>query len=257
MGYIGVFLRPGHSRQLSVEAPSVESDVAVALKNEEGATTIYILEPDAALRPSAHYLPPDHAIAKLLFGKKIGDSVEMPDKSAATISWIKPKFLQALHDVMDDFPNRFPEAEGFERVKIDSDREGGLEPILERLRDRHEAAQQVGKLYKSGAMTLSIIGKSLGCDPVEAMVGLASFGSPIRVCAGTHPERDKALAAIDANGAKGCVVDAVTLHVVRRLKIEHAVNGVCGPIHIVDETSLHLQRKIHELNERIDEPECR
>jgi hypothetical protein len=47
----------------------------------------------------------------------------------------------------------------------------------------------------------------------------------------------------------------VTLHVIRRLKIEGAVKVICGPIHIIDETSLQLQRKIHELNERIDEPD--
>jgi hypothetical protein len=253
MGYIGVFLRPGHSRQLSVETPTAQNDTAVAVKSDEGITNIYIIEPDATLRPSAQYLPPNHTLAKLLSGAKVGDTVEMPDKSRATIIWIKPKVLHALHDVMDNFPNHFPEAEGFERIKIDTNNEGGLEPMLERLRDRHDAAEQLGKLYETGAMTLSLVGKSLGCDPVEAMVGLASTGRAIRVCEGSHIERDKGLAAIDANGAKGCVVDAVTLHVIRRLKIEGVVAAVCGPIHIVDETALGLQRKIHEMSERLDE----
>jgi len=45
----------------------------------------------------------------------------------------------------------------------------------------------------------------------------------------------------------------VTLHVIRRLKLEHAVSSICGPIHIVDETALQLQRKVYELNERIGE----
>jgi hypothetical protein len=253
MGYIGIFLRPGHSRELSIHAPTVESDTAVGLKTEDGLLSVYVVEPNVELRPSAHYLPPDHLVAKLLAGRKVGDAVEMPDKSTATITWIKPKVLHVLHDAMEDFPNRFPEAEGFERIKIDPKKEGGFEPMLERLRDRHDAAEQLGRLYESGAMTLSLVGKSLGCDPVEAMVGLASTGREIRVCEGSHIERDKAFAAIDANGAKGCAVDAVTLHVIRRLKIEGAVTTVCGPIHIVDETALGLQRKIHELKERIDE----
>jgi tetratricopeptide (TPR) repeat protein len=254
MGYIGVFLRPGHSRELGVNVPTIQNDTAVALKNDEGATTVYIIEPDAALRPSAQYLRPDHTLAKLLAGKKIGDTIEMPDKSSAIVTWIKPKVLHALHDAIENLPNRFPEAEGFERVKIDTKKEGGFEPMLERLRDRHDAAEQVAKLYESGAMPLSLVGRSLGCDPVEAMVGLASTGRAIRVCEGSGLEREKALAAIDGNGAKGCIVDAVTLHVIRRLKIEGAVTAICGPIHIVDETALVLQRKIHELRERIDEP---
>jgi tetratricopeptide (TPR) repeat protein len=255
MGYIGVFLRPGHSRELSVDVNTVQNDTAVELKNEEGATTVFIIEPDATLRPSAQYLRPDHAVARLLAGKKVGDTIEMPDKSSAIVVWIKPKVLHALHEAMENFPNRFPEAEGFERVKFDAKKEGGIEPILERLRDRHDAAEQVGKLYETGAMPLSLVGRSLGCDPVEALVGLASTGRAIRVCAGSHSEREKALAAIDANGVKGCIVDSVTLHVIRRLKIESVVIAICGPIHIVDETVLRLQRKIHELKVRIDEPD--
>jgi transcription elongation GreA/GreB family factor len=255
IGYIGVFLRPGHSRELSVHVTTVQKDTAVALKNEEGSTTVYIIEPDAALRASAQYLSPDHLVAKLLAGKKIGDTVELPDKSSATIIWIKPKVLHALHDVMESFPNRFSEAEGFESFKIDIEKDGGFEPMFEKLRDRHDAIEQVAKLYESGAMTLSLVGLSLGCDPVEAMVGLASTACAIRVCEGSHLERDKAFAAIDGNGAKGCVVDTVTLHVIRRLKLESAVTAICGPIHIVDETALRLQRKIHELKERIDEPD--
>jgi hypothetical protein len=225
------------------------------LENEEGVTNIFIVEPDAALRPSAHYLSPDHLVAKLLAGKETGDTVEMPDKSTATIIWIKPKVVHALHDVMEHFPNNFPEAEGFERVKIDTKKEGGFEPMLERLRDRHDAVEQISKLYESGAMPLSLVGRSLGCDPVEAMLGLASTGRRIRVCEGSHLERDEAFAAIDANGAKGCVVDAVTLHVIRRLKIEGVVTAICGPIHIVDDAVLRLRQKIHELKERIDEPD--
>jgi tetratricopeptide (TPR) repeat protein len=255
MGYISVFLAPGHSRELNVDVTTVQNDTAVELKNEEGVTTVYIIEPDAALRPSVHYLPPDHTVAKLLAGKKVGETVEMPNKSIATIISIKPKVLHALHDAMENFPNRFPEAEGFEQIKIDTTKEGGFEPMLEKLRDRHDAGKEIGKLYESGALPLSLVGRSLGCDPIEAMVGIASTGRPIRVCGGTHVERNKALAAIDGNATKGCVVDAATLHVIRRLKIEGTVAAICGPIHIIDETALGLQRKIHELEKRLNEPD--
>jgi len=42
------------------------------------------------------------------------------------------------------------------------------------------------------------------------------------------------------------------LHVIQRLHIEDAVTKICGPIHIVDSTSLRLQRKIHELGDDLD-----
>jgi hypothetical protein len=125
--------------------------------------------------------------------------------------------------------------------------------MLERLRDRHDAVEQIGTLYDGGALPIAIVGKSLGCDAVEAMVGLASTGHYIRSCDGNHFERNTALATIDANATKGCVVDYATLHVIRRLKLEAVVTAVCGAMKIVDATRLTLQRKIFELSERIDE----
>jgi hypothetical protein len=50
------------------------------------------------------------------------------------------------------------------------------------------------------------------------------------VCRGTLPERTEALRTIKQHGRKGCVLDAITLSVVRRLGLENAVIAVCGPI---------------------------
>ena len=44
------------------------------------------------------------------------------------------------------------------------------------------------------------------------------------------PERRDTLRMIKQHGQKGCVLDAITLSVVRRLGVEKAVAAVCGPI---------------------------
>jgi tetratricopeptide (TPR) repeat protein len=253
MGYVGVFLRPGHSQELTIHPPAVEPDMTVGIKTEDGGIVVYVIEPETSLRPGVHYLPPDHLLATRLLGKEPGDRIELPDGTAAEVAWIKPKVLHALHDVMENFNNWHPEATGLERIKVEPGKEGGLEPMLERLRDRHDAVEQVGALYDAGALPIAIVGKNLGCDAVEAMVGLADTGHRIRSCDGNHLERNTALATINANAAKGCVVDYLTLHVIRRLKLEAVVSAVCGPMKIVDATRLTLQRKIFELGERIDE----
>jgi tetratricopeptide (TPR) repeat protein len=253
MGYVGIFLRPGHSREMAVSPPVVENDMAVALALEDGATSTFVIESKSNLRPSAQYISPEHRVAKSLLGKNVGDTIELPDKTRATIRWIKTKELHALHDILDNFNNRYPDARGLERVRIDPTKVGGLEPVLEKVRDRHDAIEEVNKLYEAGTMPLALVARSVGSDPVEALVGLANLGLAIRSCEGTHLERAAAMAAINANGAKGCVVDSVTLHIIRRLKLETAVTAICGPIGIVEETALRLQQRIHELGERPDE----
>jgi len=137
---------------------------------------------------------------------------------------------------------------GLERVNVEFGKEGGLEPMLARLRDRHDAIEQVNKLYESGAMPLALAARAVGRDPVETLVGIAGSGIPIRSCEGSHLERGTAFAAINANEAKGCVVDVTTLHIIRRLNLENAVVAVCGPIGIVEGTVLHYQHRAREPN---------
>jgi hypothetical protein len=48
------------------------------------------------------------------------------------------------------------------------------------------------------------------------------------------------------------VVDAVTLHVIRRLDLGDAVAAVCGPIGIVAPTALRIQQKMYELKEQLN-----
>src|SRR5260370_9685214 len=97
----------------------------------------------------------------------------------------------------------------------------------------------------------------LGLDPVDYFVGFVSTGRSIHVCIGTHEERQLAFTAIRDNARRGCVVDAITLHIIRRLDLGDVVQFLCGPIGITDATALRIRQKIHELKERIDEPDMR
>jgi hypothetical protein len=255
MGYVAVFLRPGHSSDLEITPLTVAQNVSVCLLKEDGVRSVYVLEPSPELRPTAEYLPPDHKVAERLLGQPVGAEIELPDHSKVQIEWIKPKALHALHQLLENFSIQFPDNEGLERVRVRPDQPDGLQPVLDRVRERHDAIEYWWQRYDSGFLPLGLVARAIGSGPVDAFVGLVSAGRVIRVCAGTQPERDVAFAAIEQNGAKGCVLDAVTLHVVRRLKLEKAVVAVCGPIGIVGQTSLRIQQKIFEIEERIDEPD--
>jgi hypothetical protein len=97
--------------------------------------------------------------------------------------------------------------------------------MLERVRERHDAIASVAAKYDNGMLPLSFVARLLGADPVSTALGLASSGHRLKVCEGTPAERAKAVRAIAENDRKGCIVDAVTLHFVRRLGLERAVEG--------------------------------
>jgi tetratricopeptide (TPR) repeat protein len=120
MAYVAVFLRPGHSTGLEVEPATVAENMAVTLTVDSEPAKLFIVEPDPSLRLSAQYIPASHPIAREILGRAKGERVRLPDDVEATITWVKPKVLHALHEVMENFQRLFPESDGLERVTIDT-----------------------------------------------------------------------------------------------------------------------------------------
>ncbi|MFO1097892.1 MAG: hypothetical protein U1E81_06350 [Xanthobacteraceae bacterium] len=253
LAYTGLFLLPGHSEEIDIAPQEIGTNMAVSIENADRTKDIYVLEYDPSLRPNLKYLPPNHKLTECLLKHKVGDEVELPDGSNGRIVWIKPKYLHAFHEILESFGNVFPDVSGIERVRFNTDAPEGLQPIIERVRGRHDAIESVFEAYERGQVPISIAGQVLGFDPVKSLGALISSGRTLRVCEGTEPERGAALSAIDSNGGGGCVVDAITLQIMRRLSLCEAVAAVCGPIRIVDATASRLQQEAEELAARIND----
>jgi tetratricopeptide (TPR) repeat protein len=254
MGYVSMFLRGDASGNEDLAPDHVSEGCAVGIAHEDGSKTTYIIEPDPALRPGPEYLAPDRPLAQLLLAHRRGDALTLPDDTNAKLEWIKPRTLHALHSVMERFSNLFPEVQGFERIHIDLTAPNALEPMLERVKQRHDGLAEVTRHYDAGTLPLALLAQVTGGDPVDALISLIESDHEIKSCDGSHQERHAAWKAIADNAARGCVVDAVTLHIIRRLRLTDVVAAVCGPIGIVDATVFRLRQKAHELEQRLDEP---
>jgi hypothetical protein len=252
MAYVAVFLSPGHSTGLEVEPTVVAEDTTVGLAVEGEAAKVLTIEADAALRPSTQYIAPTHAIALALIGHTKGETVSLPDGTVARIAWIKPKVLHALHEVLENFQRMFPDSDGLERVTIDPDKNEGLGEIVERLKQRNQAIEAVFATYDAGLVPIACLAHSLGKKTVDTFLNLIQSGRNIRVCEGTQAERNIAVAAIRDNDRKGCVLDPIALHLVRRLGLEDAVTAVCGPIGTVENRIHRLTQQIYELEQNLD-----
>jgi tetratricopeptide (TPR) repeat protein len=255
LGYAALFLLEKSPESFDLSPSKVDSDMAIGLLRADKQVTVYVIEPDPALRPGPTHVSPDHGLAKLLLGHAVGDKIELPDHSKATVAWIKPKELHALHVVLEEFNNHFPEAEGLEKVRIDESKSDSLKPMLERVRMRHDAVQNVADTYDKGTLPLALMARLVGTDPVSAFLGLINSGHKIHVCEGTKFEREGAFKTIQDHGAKGCLVDAVTLHLIRRLNLEKVVETICGPVGIVEHTAVRIQGGVHQLQDGIDKPQ--
>lgn len=251
--YVAIFLRPGHSSEMPVTLDSVGLNAAFGLV-ARGERQKFVIESDSSLRGPPHVIAPDHQIALSSIDKKVGEHIAVRGLEY-TIEWIKPKELDALHKILETFNLYFPTDDRLHRITIDRNDPSSIGQITDGARNRSDAIRLVFDSYASSPIPIVIAAQVLGSDPVDTFLGLIELGYTVRVCDGNKPERTAAFVAIRQNERRGCVVDAITLNLIRRLRLEEAVLKTCGSIGVVDHIVLRYQMKRDELLARIDEPD--
>lgn len=252
--YIGLILPPGRTTSIPLDLETIGNDVAFAIDDGEGGRPWFIIEPDADLRKDETYLSPENPIAQKVRGLKVGDAIEWsPNRSQWTVMAIKHKYLHALHRSMENFERHFPTAQGLRHVKVDPNAKQPFREVLEDVKGRHDQVQAVFDLLAEKQAPIHVAASMLGADVIDVRYGLRDAGRMHRVCTGTHQERGKAIEAIQVNEARGCVIDALTLDLIRRLKIENVVREACGPIGVTGSTRDLYWRRLHEMKE-VGEP---
>lgn len=254
LGYIGLFLKPGHTSEEAVAFDAVVLDAAFGMRSESQVRK-FVIEPDPALRTETYTISPDHAISVAAMGKKVGDAVVVGGPDNFLIEWIKPKYLDALHHIMETFELYFPEADGFFRIGIGKGEPDQFKELFDLAKERREGIERLFGLYESSAVPLAMIGSVTGGDPVEVMIALVQTGRRFVVSDGAEANFEKARKALIENDGRGCVVDSITFHLMRRLSLEDVVEATCGRVGLVESTVLRLKEKRHQLSARLDEPD--
>jgi cellulose synthase operon protein C len=239
MAFMSAMLIAGKSDRLDLLSQTVAADFVVDVEDPDRAAKRYLIETDDEVRrvlPDAY--PPTHEVPTAMLRLTAGDQFCWPfGGGLATVRSVKHKYLERFHAAMDLFNERFPEAKGLQRVKVNFEAEqGGLDEVKAMLRARSEHIAAQAKLYSEGMLSLPMLAMLTGADPIETMLGLAEINVPYKVAIGAAAERNNALEAIDRNAVRGCVVDSQTLYCIRRLKLEEVVQKVCGPIGVTQAT---------------------
>ncbi len=250
--YNGLFLGSPRISDLVLAADEVRENCVVTLEADGGLKRRYRIERQTYDVFGEELLPPNHELAKLLLGKKVGETVTPHEHLGARplrIISIKSKYLDVLHKSLDEFNERFPKSTELLKFTFDAAAADPLVEMREMTKARAEASLKLLEQYKSQSLPLAFIGSILGLDPLEALAGLSTAGFEFRVCRGSAPERATALRMTLSNRPLGCVVDAITLSIIRRLKIDAAILAICGPIHttqsVIDLLAFRLAEAKH------------
>lgn len=220
-------------------AETVAVDTWVRLESDRHERHAFLIE-DGRDRPADDVVSPTHPMAAAALGLRIGDEFEIPVKLGGARRWrvaeIKHKFLHALHDVMENFENRFPDAKGFYTITME---EGDIQPALEQVRRVAESNRNRADLYLKHNCPISFVVAKGERDTIRFVEYIRFLDFDIRTCLGTEPERLAARGLLDTHRHLGAVLDAYTAWTVSTMDVFDVLRSVFGtliiPQTVIDE----------------------
>ena len=173
-------------------------------------------------------------------GLKVGETFTLKSAIGDDFEWrvaeIKHKYLHALHDVMENFQTRFPDAKGLYRVAI---REGNLQPALAQVKKLAENNRRLADLYLVQHLPMTMVASQFGGDPIGFAEYVRSLDRNIEACVGTEPERIAARETIVRHRAGGAVLDTYTAWTAATMDVLGVLVAVFGklvvPQSVIDE----------------------
>lgn len=237
LAYIGLLLRPEAAERINLKRTTVGIDTVFTVKNALGETETYTIEADENLHFTAEQVLPGHAFAAAATGLQEGQKFHIHNREEWEIVSVKHKYLHALHIRMEHFERHFPDSSGLQRFTIKS--EDGIksfEPMLKQIKERHDFAKLILDTYSEFPLPLEAFAQHIGSDVIDLWYSITQMGGKFKACTGNYPERAAAIRYIEENDKAGCVVDALTLHIIRTLGIEETIAAICGPISATEST---------------------
>jgi tetratricopeptide (TPR) repeat protein len=230
-------------------AEIVGVDTWVQLESDRHDVHSFLIE-EGKDRPAEDVLSPCHPTAAAALGRKVGDEFEMPVGFGEVRRWrvtaIKHKYLHALHDVMENFEKRFPNARGFYTVAME---EGDIQPALEQVRRVSESSRKVADLYLVQNCPINFVVSKRGRGTIGFVEYIRSLDFDIRTCDGTEVERVAARRILEQHRDAGAVLDTYTAWTAATMDAFDVLKAVFGtiivPQSVIDE--LRMVRDEHSV----------
>lgn len=238
LGYFGlIMMSPDDGLIPAVD--TVGKDTFVRLEGEHGQSNSFLITREDE-RPAEGVVSLAHPTAVAASGLKVGDTFEMPAAFGENRTWrvteIKHKFLYALHDVMENFEKRFPDAKGFYTVTMV---DGDIQPALDQIRRASESNRKLADLYLVQNVPLNMVAERLGGDTIGFIEYIRSLDTDVRTCVGMEAERLAARALIFQHRAAGAVLDTYAAWTVATMDAFDVLKAVFGtlvvPQSVIDE----------------------
>ncbi len=207
----------------NVVIPEVKNEVQIDtyvefIDDDQKKHAVFIA--DGMARPSINHYPPDHETAKLLLGKKVGDTAIKKAAYGTDQTWkiisIKSKFIGLFNEISETFNTRFPDHGGFYVYKT---KEGDVTPILEDIKRFSEKDDRLVEMYEKQHFPMEFAANICG-DHFGAVANqIINKRGFIRSCVGNVPERNHAVDLCITAFEHGICLDTYTAWAAYNLEI--------------------------------------
>lgn len=252
--YMGLLFSSNEANTNWLQPNVIAPNTIFLAENARGDRRSFLIEPDEDLRKQDIAVAPDHAFAKAANGLKKGATFPITRGHGHTDNWtiinISHKYIAAHHQSADAIEYKFPEFTGFERFNFDENADKPFAEIEKRTKELHDSRQKLLDYVAEKNIPLETLACTNCDDIVSIWQALLESGHGFKVCEGNVHEREIALQAIKANKSRGCIIDRLTAHIIRRLGVEDVVAAVCGRIGVTQTTIDFFrdrQRQVEEI----------
>lgn len=212
--------------------PTADLNAWVCLAGDGNERFEFIIE-EGADRPANGMLSPTHPVAAAVLGLKVDATFESQHGFGSKTTWrvkeIKHKYLHALHDVMENFQTRFPDAKGLYRFTV---KNGDIQPILDQVKKAAEMNRKFADFYLLQHVPMAMVASQLGKDSVSFAEYLRGLGEDIKACIGIGAERSAAQNLLLQHRASGVVLDTYTAWMVATMDVLDTLLAVFGKIFV-------------------------
>ena len=243
----------GPRRELRLDAPpEVVVGSAVRIRRErEGASQWIVIENSEKPAISRDEYPPDHPLAQILIGKRVGDTVTLPKgfvrTKTAVVEEIKHKILFRMHDSLEQMNRRFPEEAFFESVSIQVTDESSpptgheLDELIELNRQLAQGPSQAENLYRERRMPVAMLAEIVHREVPEVVVSLALSERAIHCVDGRAEEFQRVASVL--GGAREIVLDLTALSTIGLLGNDLDLSRMAAKC-VVSEGTLNSLKKL-------------
>jgi len=226
-------------------AEIVATDTWVRLKSDQREDHAFLIE-EGTDRPADDVVSSSHPMAAAALGRRVGDEFEIPTGLGNTRRWrvveIKHKYLHALHDIMENFENRFPDAEGFYTIPM---QDGDIQPALDQVRRAAESSRKLADLYLKSECPISVLAANAGRDTIRFAEYIRFLDFEIRTCFGVEAEGAAARGLLNDRRHSGAVLDTYTAWTVATMDAFDVLKSIFGTL-IVPQTVIDEIRSLRD-----------